>query len=117
MRRPSNQRLAQDIRDLVESLESYGEGVYLVGFDWKPYLRYLGNSEETRSRILSHQLDRCFRALMYVAPATEGRSRVHVLLIGGGGFFTLNLHHDKGTAYWCPPRREVYRELDTLWPH
>ncbi len=117
-RSPRTKGLTDSIREMVKSRAVVHEGVYLIGFDWKPVYLALGPPGRHRERLLEHQSDRCYRALLYVGPEYErGKRRVHVLLLGGGGFYSLNVNRARRSATWCAPRQEVYRDLETPWPH
>jgi len=97
---PALDTLRVAVRRLVESIDPQTTAVYLIGFDWLPYHQVIEPLGGARARLtlLSKQVDRCWRALLYVEPCADGISKVTVLLIGGGGFYTMNLHHDTGTA-------------------
>lgn len=91
--------------------------MHLLGFDWRVVVSVMGPpaSPSVRTLVLGTQSDRCWRALLYVAPENVyGRTRVHILEIGGGGAFALNYYRSNNQLHWCAPEEAVIAELRQL---
>ena len=115
---PRTAEQAQRLRALAYTYASKGEEVvHLLGFDWKVVVSVMGPpaSQPVQALVLGTQSDMCWRALLYVSPTdVHGRTKVHVLEIGGGGAFALNYHTANRNLHWCSPEEAVVAELRLL---
>jgi len=115
---PRTSEHAQRLRALGYTHGSRGEeAVHLIGFDWRVVVSVMGplGSPSVQSLALGSQSDKCFRALLYVAPQDDrGRTKVTILEVGGGETYAMYYYRHTLRLHWCLPEEIVITQLRQL---
>ena len=89
----------------------------MIGFDWRVAMSVMGPlaSASVQSLALGSQSDKCWRALLYVAPQDgRGRTKVTILEVGGGEIYAMYYYRHTLRLHWCSPEETVIAQLRQL---
>jgi hypothetical protein len=109
--------MGKQVRTLAKEYSTTkDESIYMIGFDWRAKAWMTGHlgGQHFRDFAAALQRDRCWRAVLHVKGLEKTRVKVHLLEIGGGEVYGLNVNTESMSVRWCSPDTEVAVQLRLL---